>query len=209
MKETLVVEFTTRPQLLQAVTTLPEELGPNADYSQGGPTFFARKGRRILPHMRFQIFDDDNTGNFSLSRYFLVGENGSTRNPQERMEFHQALLTGGGIPEMVEVSLSFGKDSIVRFREGLLPNFMQGRYLIDGAHFSGLRGEGWGIDDMTLLVKGGRRSAEVNRLQRPHLPTPNYFRVKIGEEVTGWFNRALEAHRGSFFYAERVHSTRE
>lgn len=173
-------------------------MGANADYQQGGPTFFARKDRRILPHMRFQIFDDDSTGNFSSSRYFLLGENGGSQNPQERIEFNHALLTGGGIPEMVEISLSYGKDTLVRFRKGLLPNFMQGRYLIDDAQFTGLKGDGWAIDEMTLFVKGGRRFTEVNYLQRPKLPIPNYFRVKKEEEVTGWFKRTLEAYKEIF-----------
>ena len=193
----VVVEFANRPQLLKAITTLPQELGPVVNFAQGELRF--TRGRSAIPRSYAVYGYNEHSGWFETQAITIPRpstEEEATNNMSE-------LLLRGIVPGAIMVSsLSGGKHFIELFKEKLLPALLKGRYEIESAEFGvigpkPINGERWGprkwgIGVMDLVTN----DTPVHDLdtRSPILPTWYYMRVREGA-ISGWFDRLAMAVR--------------
>lgn len=197
----IVVEFANRPQLLEAVKTLPEELGPTVNFKHGELWFIRRNGS-LIPRTYAMYGYNQHSERFETEH--IQFPKPPTKEEAENM---LQILSKGIIPEGIIVStLGGGKHFIELFREKLLPELLHGKYQIESVKLTQLvpesiNGEGWGprewgIGTMNLVVRGNT----VEDLDTRFAIEP-IMRIRRGV-VGGWFNRMLESNRETFLYAK-------
>ncbi len=154
VKTPVAVVFATRTQLLQAVTSLPEQLVQNGyDNSPyfGSIVFTPRRSKYVNPNLQ--------------ARYTLSGSDSGTTPtvsvliPNQAMDDNQKRQTSDSIlagekPETAVADLSFLPEIIERFGVDFFPGLLARGYRPEHAHFSGIRTESGWIDNITLTHKG-------------------------------------------------------
>ncbi len=159
----VAVVFATRTQLLQAVTSLPEQLvqkGYHNSAFQGHIGFTPKPSKYVIPNLEAEYsfpYGPEDENNPAVSVAIL---NQEEMDDDQRRQTSDSLLTGGK-PAKVIAILSFKPAVIERFRTDFFPGLLARGYRPEYACFSGLGARDWGIEAVTLTRRGALNYQDI------------------------------------------------
>lgn len=189
----VVVECASRSQLLEVVTTLPQELrgmGSKVDYSTGTVRFTKKDG---FPGS-WAKWDFDG----GLKTFVTDGVHFQKPLSEEQTARLPQVLSKGIIPATIAVYLDHHLES---FGENLLPILLQTGYVIRSANFGTIEPDSrrqhheWRVDSVDLFPRRQKLRDEYGREREP------IMRMASGNP-SGWVGRMLESNRQLFYFKE-------